>query len=156
IDRLLELYPWLHQRVSVLLAERLKTVVRSGYGAKTRPGEIVVLEGWTSGADRRPFVEALAAAAETELGRAGSSVSVTSGARSAAGAARPDRPDAIVAAKARTGGGLRERVAAELASRATQAPVVLVEIDDDVAGIDGGLAQLADAMLLRVGGRRPA
>ena len=57
LDYLFELHPSLHQRVSVLLGRRLKQVLNVARGRKTRPSEIVVLEGWTSAAERRDFVE---------------------------------------------------------------------------------------------------
>src|SRR5262249_7246434 len=65
------------------------------------------------------------------------------------------RPDAIVPARSTDGGALRERLAAELATRTAQAPVVLVELDDDLAGRELGLADLADSVLIRMNGRPP-
>src|SRR3989441_8806312 len=55
LDYLFELHPSLHQRVSVLLGRRLKQVLNVARGRKTRPSEIVVLEGWTSATERRGF-----------------------------------------------------------------------------------------------------
>jgi NTE family protein len=156
VDRLLVLHPPLRERVSILLAQHLEQAVRVVGGQKRRPGEIVVLEGWTSREERRAFTEALAGALEGELGRAVSIVTVASrGARSAA-TVRDDRPDAVVAAEAREGGALRERLAAELAARADQAPVVIVELDHDLAGPELGLVHLADTVLLHVDGGPPS
>ncbi|HXL46937.1 MAG TPA: cyclic nucleotide-binding and patatin-like phospholipase domain-containing protein, partial [Candidatus Binatia bacterium] len=155
LDRLLELHPSLHQRVSVLLGRRLRAALHVR-GRKTRPSEIVVLEGWTSSAERRAFVEALAGAVEDELRRAVSIVTVVSPGRASAITVRRDRPDAVVAGEPRDGGAVRERLAAELGVRGAQAPVVLVELDGDLAGAELGLARLADTALIRVEGRLPA
>jgi CRP-like cAMP-binding protein len=76
LARLLELYPSLHERVAALLGRRLKEAVRIVSGGARRLSEIVVLEGWTSGGERRAFVEALAGAVEGELGRGISARSV--------------------------------------------------------------------------------
>jgi len=156
LARVLELHPSLHHRVSVLLARRLKEALHRVRHGKTRPSEVVVLEGWTSDAERRAFIEALAGALEGELGRAVSIVTVASPGRASTMAVRRDRPDAVVTGEARNGRVLRERLAAELAVRAAQAPVVLVELDGDLAAPDRDLAHLADTVLLRVDGRLPA
>ncbi len=153
LDRLLELHPSLHQRVSVLLGRRLRAALHVR-GRKTRPSEIVVLEGWTSSAERRAFVEALAGAVEDELRRAVSIVTVVSPGRASAITVRRDRPDAVVAGEPRDGGAVRERLAAELGVRGAQAPVVLVELDGDLAGAELGLARLADTALIRVDASR--
>jgi NTE family protein len=155
IDRLLELHPSLHQRVSMLLERCLKATLHNARGRKRRPSEIVMLEGWTSRAERRAFVEALADAIEGELGRAVSIVTVASPGRASAVTVRQDRPDAVVACKARES-ALRERVAAELAARAGQAAVVLVELDGDLAGPETELTHLADTVLVHLNGRPPA
>jgi len=155
LDRLLELQPSLHQRVSLLLGRRLKVALHAVGGRTKRPSEVVVLEGWTSSEDRRAFIEALAGAVEGELGRAVSIVTVTSPARAPAVAARRDRPDVVVPGVVREGGALRERLAAELAARTAQAPVVLVELDADLAGAEPDLAHLADTVLIRIEGRPP-
>src|SRR5262245_9144089 len=156
LDRLLELHPSLHHRVSAVLGRRLKDALRAMRDRNTRPSEIVALEGWTSAGERRAFVEALAGAIEGELGRAVSIVTVASPAAAAAITVRGDRPDAVVVGAARDGRALRERLAAEVAARAAHAPVVLIELDGDLAGPDPGLARLADTVLLRVDGPPPA
>jgi len=156
LDRLLELHPPLHQRVSVVLARRLKEALRGMRGTTTRPCEIVMLEGWTSGAERRAFIEALAGAVEDELGRAVSIVTVGSSARAAAATVRRNSPDAVVTDGAADGRRLRERVAAELAARSAHAPVVLIDVDGDLAGPHHELAHLADTVVVRVDGRPPA
>src|SRR6185436_11601789 len=117
--------------------------------------EIVVLEGWTSGAERRAFVEALAGAVEAELGRAVSIVTVASPGAMSAVTVRGDRPDAIVAAETHDGGALRERLATELAARVAQAPVVLLELDGDLGGPESSLSLLADTVLVRIDGQPP-
>jgi NTE family protein len=68
---------------------------------------------------------------------------------------RGDRPDAIVAAEARDGGALRDRLAMELATRAGQAPVVLLELDGHLGGPGPGLSLLADTVLARIDGQPP-
>jgi len=156
LDYLFELHPSLHQRVSVLLGRRLKQVLNVARGRKTRPSEIVVLEGWTSAAERRDFVEALAGALESEIGRPASIVTVASRCRASAMTMRRERPDAVVVREARGNGALRERVAAELATRAAQASVVLVEVDDEPGGPDDDLVGLADTVLRHVEGRPQA
>jgi len=155
VDRLLELYPSLHQRVSVIFGRQLEEALRAAGGRKRRPGEIVVLEGWASREERHAFSEALAGALEDELGRAVSIVTVASRGAASAVTVREDRPDAVVAAEAREGGTLRERLAAELATRTAQEPVVLVELDGDLAGRELGLANLGDTVLIRIDGRPP-
>src|SRR5262245_9125715 len=156
LDRLLELHPSLHHRVSAVLGRRLKDALRAMRDRNTRPSEIVALEGWTSGPERRAFVETLAGAIEGELGRAVSIVTVASPGRAPATTPRRDRPDVVIAGEAREGAVLRERLAAELAGRAAQAPVVLVELDGDLTGPECHLARLADTVLLRIDGRLPA
>ena len=156
VDRLLALHPSLHHRVSVLLGQRLQQALHVVRGRKGRLGQIVVLEGWTSRDDRRAFGEALAGALERELGRPVSIVTVASRGAASAVVLRRDRPDAVVAAEAREGGALRERVAAELAARAAQAPVVLVELDGDLAGPELGLAHLGDTTLIHIDDRPPS
>ncbi len=155
LARLLELYPSLHERVAALLGRRLKEAVRIVGGGARRPSEIVVLEGWTSGGERRAFVEALAGAVEGELGRGVSIVTVASPGATSAITVRGDRPDAIVAAEARDGGALRDRLATELATRAAQAPVVLLELDGDLGGPGPALSLLADTVLVRIDGQPP-
>src|SRR5262249_9461904 len=139
----------------VLLGRRLGQALRAVGGRKRRPGEIVVLEGWTSREERRAFSEALAGALEAELGRAVSIVTVTAGQCPPVLAPRGDRPDAIVLGTVRETGTLRERLAAELAARTEQAPVVLVDLDEDLAGPELGLANLADAVLTHIDGHPP-
>src|SRR5262249_11707055 len=78
IDRLLELQPSLHQRVSLLLGRRLKVALHAVRGRTRRPSEVVVLEGWTSNEERRAFSEELAGAVENTLGHAVSIVTVAS------------------------------------------------------------------------------
>jgi NTE family protein len=156
LARLLELHPSLHERVAILLARRLKEAVRIvGDGAR-RPSEIVVLEGWTSGTERRAFAEALAGAVEAELGREVSIVTVASPGATSAMTVRGDRPDAIVAAEARDGGALRDRLATELATRAGQAPLVILELDGHLGGPGPGLSHLANTVLARIDGQPPA
>jgi NTE family protein len=155
LARLLELHPSLHERVAALLGRRLKEAVRIvGDGAR-RPSEIVVLQGWTSGGERRAFVEALAGAIEGELGREVSIVTVASSDATPAMTLRGDRPDGIVAAAAHDRGSLRDRLATELATRAGQAPVVLLELDGDLGGPAPALSLLADTVLVRIDGAPP-
>ena len=155
VHRLLELHPSLHERVPAILGRKLDEAVRAVGNRKRRSGEIVVLEGWTSPEERHAFSEALAGALERELGRPMSIVTVASRGAASAATVRDDRPDAVVAAEAREGGPLRERLAGELAARTAQAPVVLVELDGDLAGPELGLANLADTVLIRIDGRPP-
>jgi len=152
LDRLLEIHPPLHERVSFLLGRRLKTALETVRGRTARPGEIVLLAGWTSRADRQAFAEMLAAAVETEIGRPASIVTVTS-ARGRPG--RPNRPDAVVPPDSREG-PLRERLAAELAARAAHAPVVLLELDGHLTAAKSDLTELADTILIRVDGPPPS
>jgi NTE family protein len=152
IDRLLELQPSLHQRVSALLGRRLKVALEA-MRDRTKPrGEVVVLEGWTSSEERRAFIEALAAAVEGELGRPISIVTVASAGRTPAVAARGDRPDVVIPCTAEEAGQLRERLAAELAAQRERVPVVLVEPDVDPSGANADFADLADTILIRAGG----
>src|SRR5262249_3603494 len=144
VDRLLALHPSLHQRVSAILGRGLEHAVRLVEGRKVRPGEIVVLEGWTSREERRTFGEALAEALGGELGRHVPIVTVASRGAASAAMVREDRPDAVVAADDPQGGTLRQRLAAELAARSAQAPAVVVELDADLAGPELGLVNLAD------------
>jgi NTE family protein len=156
IDRLLELYPSLHQRVSALMARRLKEAMQVANGARrARASKIVVLQGWRSAAERSEFALALAGALERELGRSVAIVTVASPTRSNV-AARRDRPDAVVLAEGRDPGALRASVASELALRAAQAPVVLVVLDDALAALEPDLVQLGDTVLLRIEGPPPA
>src|SRR5205814_275313 len=97
LARILERHPALHERLSSGLVRRVKEAVKLALAApRARPSEIVVLQGWTSGEERRAFVESLADALEHELGRAVAIVTVASRARSSSVAARRDRPDAVV------------------------------------------------------------
>jgi NTE family protein len=156
IDRLLELHPSLHQRVSALLARRLRQTVQAATaGPRPRRSEIVVLQGWRSGVERAEFALALAAALERELGASVAIVTVAPPTRSTVGARR-DRPDAVVSGKAREAGALRARVASEVARRAAKAPVVLVEIDEALAAFEPDLARLADTVVVRIDGPPPA
>src|SRR5262249_43693249 len=151
LERLLALHPWLHERVSALLARRLKEALRAA-AATTGPcsSEIIALQGWRSDVDRRAFLGALAGALEHELGRAVAIVTVASPTRSSTLATRRDRPDAVVLGEASEGGALRERVAAELALRAAQAPVVLAAVDDTLVALEADLLRLADTVLVRL------
>jgi NTE family protein len=155
LARLLELHPSLHERVAALLGRRLKEAVRIVSDGARRPSEIVVLEGWTSGGERRAFVEALAGAVESELGRKVSIVTVASPGATSAMTVRGDRPDAIVAVEAPDGGALRDRLASELATRTAQAPVVLLELDGALAGPGPALSLLADTVVVRIDGQPP-
>jgi len=157
LERLLALHPSLYGRVSALLARRLKEAVRAALATtQPRSSEIVVLQGWRSEVERRAFLGALAGALELELGRAVAIVTVASATRSSAGVTRSDRPDAVVLGEASERGALRERVAAELALRATQAPVVLAAVDDALVALEADLVCLADTVLVRVEDGRPA
>jgi len=153
LDRLLALHPALHGRVSAILGRRLKGAVHVVSDGRTRPAEIVALESRASGRERRAFVEAVAGAIELELGRAVSIVTVASTRAPSAVTMRGDRPDAVVAAHARRGGTLRERLAAEVAIRGAHAPVVLIETDAELAGVAPDLARLADTVLVHAAGR---
>jgi NTE family protein len=153
IDRLLELHPSLHQRVSALLARRLKQAVQAATGRrKARQGEIVVLQGWRSAVDGTEFALDLAGALEHELGAAVAIVTVTSSATHPTVGARRDRPDAVVIGEVPDGCALRARVASELALRAAQAPVVLVLLDDTRAAFERDLVPLGDTILYRIDG----
>src|SRR5262245_62192445 len=67
LAQLLEVHPSLRERMSIGLARRAKEAVHLALTAsKTRPSEIVVVEGWKSGPERRAFVEGLADALERE------------------------------------------------------------------------------------------
>jgi CRP-like cAMP-binding protein len=153
---LLELHPSLVERVAVLLGNRLKQAARIVNDGARRPSEIVVLQGWTSAAERRAFVELLAEAIEAELGRRVSIVTVASPGGTSAAAVRGDRPDAIVAADAHERGTLRDRLSTELAIRGEQAPVVLVDLDGDLDGPGPSLSLLADTVLVRMDGQPTA
>lgn len=153
--RLLELHPSLHERVSAVLARRLKAATHAATAGRTRPAEIVVLEGWGSNGDRRLFVRALAGALEGELDRPVSIVTVVTPGAASAMSVRADRPDAVVVGESGDGGALRERVAAEVAVRGQQASLVLIEVHEDLAALEPDLARLADSVLLRVDGRPP-
>jgi len=156
IDRLLELHPLLHQRVSALIARRLKEAMQvATSGRRARPSEIVVLQGWRSAVERSEFTLALAGALERELGRPVAIVTVAAPTRTDV-AARRDRPDAMVLGEGREGGALRTRVASELALRAAQAPVVLVALDDTLAAVEPDLVQLSNTVVLRIEGPPPA
>jgi NTE family protein len=150
IDRLLELHPSLHQRVSALLVRRLKDAVQAT-GPRPRRSEIVVLQGWKSGVEGAQFALDLAGALEAELHTAVAIVTVASPARSAVGVRR-DRPDAVVSGERREAGALRTRVGSEVALRAAQAPVVLVELDDALAAVEPDVVRLADTVLVRIEG----
>src|SRR5205809_980447 len=124
LARILERHPALHERLSSGLVRRVKEAVKLALAApRARPSEIVVLQGWTSGEERRAFVESLADALEHELGRAVAIVTVASRARSSSVAARRDRPDAVVLGEPSHRGEVRDRLAAELATRGAQAPM---------------------------------
>jgi NTE family protein len=156
IDRLLELHPSLHQRVSALLARRLKEAVQAATGArKARRSEIVVLQGWKSAVERTEFALGLADALERELGASVAIVTVAPRSHSSV-AERRDRPDAFVFGDARKGRALRARVASELAQRAAIAPVVLVQLDDALAAFEPDLVRLADTVLVRIACPPPA
>ncbi len=153
--RLLELHPSLHERVSAVLARRLKAATHAATGRRTRPAGIVALEGWGSNGDRPAFVRALAGVLEDELGRPVSVVTVAAPGAASAATVRGDRPDAVVVGEARDGGALRERLAAEVAVRAQQASLVLIEVHEDLAALEPDLGRLADTVLLRIDGRPP-
>jgi NTE family protein len=157
IDRLLELHPSLHQRVSAILARRLKDAVQVATGGRKarRRSEIVVLQGWRSAVERTEFALALAGALERELGRSVPIVTVASRSHSTVGARR-DRPDAVVIGTPRKARALRAKVASELAQCAAKAPVVLVELDDALATLEPDLARLADTVLVRIESAPPA
>jgi predicted acylesterase/phospholipase RssA/CRP-like cAMP-binding protein len=157
LERLLALHPSLYGRVSALLARRLKEAVRAALATtQPRSSEIVVLQGWRSEVERRAFLGALAGALEHELGRPVAIVTVACATRSSAVVTRSDRPDAVVLGEASERAALRERVAAELALRATQAPVVLAAVDDALVALEADLVCLADTVLVRVEDGRPA
>jgi NTE family protein len=156
IDRLLELHPSLHQRVSALMARRLKEAMQAAEGGRrARLGEVVVLQGWRSAVEYSAFALALAGALEGELGRPVAIVTVASPTRSNV-AARRDRPDAVVRGEARKARALRARIVSELAARAAQAPVVLVVLDDALAALEPDVVPLGDTVVLRIEGPPPA
>src|SRR4029079_2507253 len=134
LARLLELHPSLVERVASLIGRRLKQAARIVNDGARRPSEIVVLQGWTSAAERRAFIEVLAYGISAELCLCVSIVTVASPGGTSAAAVRGDCPDAIVAADTSDRGTLRERLATELAVRGEQAPVVLLDLD---GGLDG-------------------
>jgi NTE family protein len=153
IERLLDLYPQLHQRVAALLARRLKASVQ---GPATRPCEVVALSGWRAGSERRALVLGLARVLERELGRAVAIVTVTTRARSATITTRPERPDTVVLGEAKAAAALRARVTSEVATCVAQAPVVLLEPDDALAEVEADLVGLADTVLVHIEGQPPA
>jgi NTE family protein len=157
LGRLLELHPSLHERVSALLMRRLKDAMQVVLGmTKPQRSEIVALQGWRSETDRRAFVDALAGALERELGRDVALLTVASSSHSSAAATRCNRPDGVVVGEAAEGSALRERIAAELARRAAQVPVVLAVVDNALVGVEPHLTRLADTVLVRMEGNRPA
>jgi len=157
LARILERHPALHERLSSGLVRRVKEAVKLALAApRARPSEIVVLQGWTSGEERRAFVESLADALEHELGRAVAIVTVASRARSSSVAARRDRPDAVVLGEPSHRGEVRDRLAAELATRGAQAPVVLAAVDDGLDELEPELTRLGDTLLVHANGRPAA
>ena len=156
LELLIGLHPELHEHLSVVLMRRLKDAMHVILGiAKPRPSEIVALQGWRSEPDRRAFIGALADALERELGQDVAILTVASDDRSSAAPARRDRPDSVVVGTAADGGVIRERIAAELARRAAQAPIVLTAVDDGLAAVEPDLAHLANTVLSRIDGRLP-
>jgi NTE family protein len=157
LERLLELHPSLHERVAALLMRRLKDAMQVALG-ETRPqrSEIVALQGWRSGTEREAFVDALVGALERELGREVALLTVTPSRHSSAVPGRRNRRDGVVVGEASEGASLRERIATELAQRAAQAPVVLATVDDALVAVEADLARLADTVLVRIEGSRPA
>jgi NTE family protein len=152
VDRLLELHPSLHQRVSALLVRRLKQAVQAASGEPaSRRSEIVMLQGWRRGPERTELVSALTEALEREIGAPISVLRVTIPGRTDV-ATRGDRPDAIVLGQPCDADAVRADVAAALSRCAACSRVVLVALDDELLGVEPRLLPLADTVLIRANG----
>jgi NTE family protein len=151
LEALLGVHPELRERVSGLVARRLTQAVGLVHPERTPPTNVVFLEGWSSDVERRRLVGALAGAIESELQRPISILTVS--AQPGPTIARRDRPDVVISTD-RPSGALRERVATEVAARAAHAPVVLVDVDRNVAG-QAELADDANTILVRFDGHPP-
>ena len=81
---------------------------------------------------------------------------MASRARSSSVAARRDRPDAVVLGEPSHRGEVRDRLAAELATRGAQAPVVLAAVDDGLDELEPELTRLGDTLLVHANGRPAA
>jgi NTE family protein len=141
-SRLLALQPRLYERLAAVLSERLARASRDDAHGRS---EIVVVDNRASWPERRAIVEALAAALEAELGQDVAVVSIAHRTRPPI-APRPARSDAVLLASRRDPAELRRRLTAQLTDLA-HIPIVLVEIDDDLAS-GTTLADLADVVLV--------
>jgi NTE family protein len=145
--------PHLYEELAAILGRRLSVTSR---GTTVRRYEIVLVDNRGRWGSRRTVVEELAGAIEQELGRA--VAVVTLAARTGVGrpVPRADRPDAVITGEAYENGALHERIATRIASLGLEAPVVLVEVEDELAEGAQALADLADTILVLAGADEPA
>ena len=150
--QLLEVQPHLYEELAGILGRRLSVTSR---GTSVRHYEIVLVDNRGRWGSRRTVVEEVAAALEQELGR--NVAIVTLAARAGAGRPTPraGRPDAVLTGEAHENGALRERIATRVAALGLEAPVVLVEVEDELAGAARELAELADTVLVLAGSDEP-
>jgi len=134
--------PRLYEQLAAVLSERL---ARASHAGPPGRSEIVVVDNRARWPGRHALVEALAAALEGELGQDVAVVSIAPRTRPAM-APRPARSDAVVAVSRRDVAEIRRRLTAQLTDLA-HVPVVLLEIDDDLAS-EITLADFADVVLM--------
>ena len=150
--QLLEAQPHLYEELAGILGRRLSVTAR---GTNARHYEIVLIDNRGRWGSRRTVVEEVAAALEQELGRAVAIVTLAARAGVGRPTPRADRPDAVLTGEVHENGALRERIATRVAAVGLEAPIVLVEIEDELAAAAEELADLADTVLVLAGSDEP-
>jgi NTE family protein len=140
---LLAAYPALYEQLAAILSRRL---ARTSRGEGRRPGyEVVLIENRGRWPDAVELVDALVASLERELGRPVAVVRVgTNG-----GAPASDRGlHAVVAGTPGEPEKLRDRLGERLATLGSQAPLVVVLLEDACLSAADILGSLADSVLV--------
>jgi NTE family protein len=144
--------PHLYEQLAAILGRRLSATSR---GTDVRRYEVVLVDNRGRWGSRRTVVEELAAALEREIGRAVAVVTLAARAGAGRPIPRAGRPDAILTGEAHENGALRERLATRIAALGLEAPLVLVEVEDELADDGHELANLADTVLVLAGSGEP-
>jgi NTE family protein len=151
--RLLDQQPHLYAELAAILGRRPSV---TSCGTNVRRYEVVLIDNRGRWGSRRTVVEELAAAIEQELGRAVAVVTLAARAGAGRPVPRADRPDAVLTGEAHENGALRERIATRIAALGLETPLVLVEVEDELAAAARDLVDLADTILVLAGGGESA
>jgi NTE family protein len=152
-QRLMTDKPELYQRVVETIAKRMTAIAR---GQAHAASEIVLVLGRRPWTTRRALVLELADVIERELGRQVGVLTVATTAPPREARPRPNHPDGHLRRPASDGAALRRHLAAELAAREVETPVLFVLLDEALEAWAPALAPLCDTVIVPSLGPSPA